>query len=132
MGGENLLVYSNICVPDERLTTFINNNQPISRLDIDNHTSGDFVYDSIMKTEWRNHSTGKPDVVNETLKNGNNRKYIEMDDYIQINNGPILGQYYTLFYVWKPGWTSTALHKNSANNYLARFRFFQFKLIVGN
>ena len=132
MGGENLLAYSDSCVSDDPLTTFINNNQPISRLDIDNHTSGNFVYDSIIKREWSNHSTGKPNVVNETLENGNNRKYIEMDDYIQINNGPTLGQYYTLFYVWKPGLTSTVLHRNSGHIYLVRVKLENGFLKSGN
>ena len=132
MGGENLLSYSDSCLPDDILTSFINNNQPISRLDIDNHTSGNFVYDSIMKREWSNQSTGKPDVVNETLNNGNIRKYIDIEDYIQINSGPTLGQYYTVFYVFKPGWMSTALHKNSGANYLARVRLQNGLLKLGN
>jgi hypothetical protein len=132
MGGENLLAYSDSCVSDDPLTTFINNNQPISRLDIDNHTSGNFVYDSILKTEWSDNSNGKPDVVNETLNNGNIRKYIDIEDYIQINSGPTLGQYYTVFYVFKPGWMSTALHKNSGANYLARVRLHSGFLKLGN
>lgn len=91
----------------ELINNFVESKTQFTRLDIENHVSGNAMYDTIVKTNWSamlnngvNHGTSaEVDIVNKDGK-----MCIDLsDNAISLSTtSQILGENYTCFYIWYP------------------------------
>ena len=88
--------------PPLSFTDYIQSKSLYSHLEIENHVSGEHVYDTAVNISWSGASTQKPSIV---VVDGKSCLNMDSTAYIQISpplGYPALGQYYTQFYIWKP------------------------------
>jgi hypothetical protein len=103
--------------PPPSLNSFLQTKAVYSRLDIDNHVSGGYVYDTAVNISWSAHSAQKPSIV---VVDGKSCLDMVSTGHIFISppsNYPVLGQYYTQFYIWKPRTSDSNWRALYINNY---------------
>jgi len=105
---------------NSQLELFVDAKSPVSRFDIDNHASGNYVYDMVQQASWdsttsSNQASKQPNKVTKDSKSCLDLS-VSTANVIAIGsaNRVTIGRYYTAFYIWYPrdsdtGWRT--LHR---------------------